>query len=214
MKANVQRPTFTEEEKLWRKGYKYIAGIDEVGRGPLAGPVVAAAVILSPGSKASWLSQVKDSKKLSPRKRNFLSDCIQKEAVAVGIGLSPPEVIDARGIIVATRLAMHAAIENLPQPPDFLLIDALSLPEIQIPQMSLIKGDNISLSIAAASIVAKVYRDNFMLKCDSLYPGYGFARNKGYATTEHLMKLRRLGCSPIHRSSFAPVREVLKRNEG
>ena len=222
-----QSPSFIEEERLWQQGYRLVAGIDEVGRGPLAGPVVAAAVILSPESRLSWLLQVRDSKRLAPRKREFLSSCIQREALAVGVGVVPPDTIDACGIVAATRLAMRLAVEKLaPEPcqglarplssqgqaPDFLLIDWITMPELDIPQRSITRGDNLSRSIAAASIVAKVCRDRLMMEYDSLYPGYGFARNKGYPTTEHLAKLRRLGCCPIHRASFAPVREVRERN--
>ena len=207
-----QQPTFTEERKLWREGHKYVAGIDEVGRGPLAGPVVAAAVVLSPKKKSSWLFQIRDSKKLTPHKREFLSTCIQREAVTVGIGAVPPEIIDAQGIVVATKLAMRYAVQGLAYPPDFLLVDGVTLPELDIPQKNIIKGDNLSLSIAAASIIAKVHRDSLMVECDGLHPGYSFARSKGYPTTEHLAKLRRLGACPIHRRSFAPVREVMKRD--
>ncbi|MCL0034389.1 ribonuclease HII [Dehalococcoidia bacterium] len=207
-----QSPSFIEEERLWQQGYRLVAGIDEVGRGPLAGPVVAAAVILSPESRLSWLHQVRDSKRLAPRKREFLSSCIQREALAVGVGVVPPDTIDACGIVAATRLAMRLAVEKLAQSPDFLLIDWITMPELDIPQRSITRGDNFSRSIAAASIVAKVYRDRLMMEYDSLYSGYGFARNKGYPTIEHLAKLRRLGCCPIHRASFAPVREVRERN--
>ncbi|MCL0070807.1 ribonuclease HII [Dehalococcoidia bacterium] len=207
-----QSPSFIEEERLWQQGYRLVAGIDEVGRGPLAGPVVAAAVILSPESRLSWLHQVRDSKRLAPRKREFLSSCIQREALAVGVGVVLPDTIDACGIVAATRLAMRLAVEKLAQSPDFLLIDWITMPELDIPQRSITRGDNFSRSIAAASIVAKVYRDRLMMEYDSLYSGYGFARNKGYPTIEHLAKLRRLGCCPIHRASFAPVREVRERN--
>ena len=201
-----QGPTFAEEEELWRQGYRSVAGIDEVGRGPLAGPVAAAAVILSPASKPDWLFQVRDSKKLSPGKRGFLSEHILKEALAVGIGVIGPETIDAHGIVAATKMAMCSAVRKLAVKADFLLIDALTLSELELPQKGIIKGDNLSLSIAAASIVAKVHRDRLMEEYDSLYPGYGFARHKGYPTTQHLASLRCLGCCPIHRASFAPVR--------
>ena len=207
-----QSPTFIEEERLWQQGYEFVAGIDEAGRGPLAGPVVAAAVILTPASRLPWLWELRDSKRLAPRKREFLSSCIQREALAVGVGVVPPETIDACGIVAATRLAMRLAVEKLAQSPDFLLIDWITMPELDIPQRSITRGDNFSRSIAAASIVAKVHRDRLMMEYDSLYSGYGFARNKGYPTIEHLAKLRRLGCCPIHRASFAPVREVRERN--
>ncbi len=207
-----QSPSFIEEERLWQQGYQLVAGIDEVGRGPLAGPVVAAAVILSPESRLPWLREVRDSKRLAPRKREFLSSCIQREALAVGVGVVPPETIDSCGIVAATRLAMRLAVEGLACSPDFLLIDWITMAELDIPQRSITRGDNLSRSIAAASIVAKVHRDRLMMEYDGLYCGYGFARNKGYPTTEHLAKLRRLGCCPIHRASFAPVREVRERN--
>lgn len=201
-----QAPTFIEEERLRAQGYQLIAGIDEVGRGPLSGPVMAAAVILSLEDRPSWLHLIRDSKRLTPLKREFLFDCIQQDAAAFGVGVVSPEVIDERGIIAATRLAMRSAVEQLSSPPDFLLIDAISLPNLDLPQKSIIRGDNLSLSIAAASIVAKVTRDRLMVELDSLFPGYGLARNKGYATPEHLARLRHLGPCPIHRKTFTPVR--------
>ncbi len=202
------RPSFEEEKRLWQQGYRLVAGVDEVGRGPLAGPVVAAAVILPPWGQASWLSEVNDSKRLASRKRETLAEFIQGEALAVGLGVVPPEVIDASGIVPATRLAMCQAIENLHLRPDFLLIDALELPEAGVPYKSIIKGDGLSLSIACASITAKVYRDKLMQELDACYPGYGFARNKGYATPEHLAALKRLKPCPIHRRSFMPVAQA------
>lgn len=205
-------PTFIEEKSLWSRGYKLVAGIDEVGRGPLAGPVVAGAVILSSGNDSSWLSQVQDSKKLSQKKREFLADCIHREAIAVGIGMATHEEIDLHGIVGATRRAMCDAVAQLSRHPDSLLIDAVTLPELKIPQKSIIKGDSLSLSIAAASIVAKVYRDRLMMEYDVLYPGFGFARNMGYPTKEHMENLVRIGCCPIHRSSFAPVRRILNNH--
>ena len=205
-------PDFSEELRLRESGYRLVAGIDEVGRGPLAGPVVAAAVILSTETDLPWLLQVRDSKKLTPRKREFLSTYIHMEAVAVGIGAVQPEAIDVQGIGKATRMAMCSAVAGLAHAPDYLLIDAVALPETEIPQKSIIRGDNLSLSIAAASIVAKVYRDRLMMEYEDIYPGYGFGRHKGYPTKEHLAELRRLGCCPIHRHSFAPVREVWERD--
>lgn len=206
------RPTLIREQMLWRQGYRLIAGIDEVGRGPLAGPVVAAAVILPLDSDAPWLLQVRDSKRLSPRKREFLSESIREAAVAISIGAVSPETIDEKGIVASTRLAMRYAVEQLPQTPDFLLIDAITLPELAIPQEGIIRGDALSLSIAAASIIAKVARDRLMIEFDSRYPGYGFSRNKGYATREHLSNLRLLGPCPIHRMSFRPLHELLERD--
>ncbi len=207
-------PTFIEEERLWSKGYKLVAGIDEVGRGPLAGPVVAGAVILSSENDSSWLSQVRDSKKVAPKKRQFLSDCIHREAAAVGIGMATHEEIDLYGIVGATRRAMCNAVAHLSCHPDSLLIDAVTLPELEIPQKSIIRGDSLCLSIAAASIVAKVYRDRLMMEYDVLYPGFGFARNMGYPTREHMENLGRIGCCPIHRSSFGPVRRILEKHGG
>jgi ribonuclease HII len=202
----AQRPTFIEERRLAEQGYRFIAGIDEVGRGPLAGPVMAAAVILPLELDASWLPLVRDSKKLTPKRREFLFPLIEKGAIAIGVGYVPPEVIDAQGIMKATRMAMCSAVEHLPYLPDFLLIDFVALPELALPQKSIVKGDNLSLSIACASIIAKVTRDRLMVALDELYPEYGFARHKGYATREHLSNLRRLGACPIHRKCFAPVR--------
>lgn len=202
-------PTFIEEEKLRAEGYHLIAGVDEAGRGPLAGPVVAAAVVLHASSCPSWLRSVRDSKQLTPAKRELLFRYIREEAVAVGVGSVKSEVIDEKGIVAATRLAMCLAVERLSSFPDFVLIDAMSLPALDVPQRGIVKGDNISLTIAAASIVAKVVRDRLMVKMDGFHPHYGLARNKGYGTPEHLEALQRFGPCPLHRRSFAPVRELL-----
>lgn len=199
------RPTFIEEKTLAEQGCCFIAGIDEVGRGPLAGPVVAAAVILPLDLEAQWLSLVRDSKQLTPHKREFLFPLIEEAAVAVGIGHVSPDAIDAQGIIKATRIAMCSAVEHLTQPPDFLLIDFVALPELALPQRSIVKGDSRSLSIACASIIAKVTRDRIMVALDELYPEYAFARHKGYATREHLLNLKRFGACPIHRKCFNSV---------
>jgi len=201
----VQRPTFIEEKKLAEQGYRFIAGIDEVGRGPLAGPVVAAAVILPPDLDAPWLPLVRDSKQLTAQRRELLSALIEEVAISIGVGLSPPEVIDAHGIMKATRMAMRSAVDLLSPSPDFLLIDYLTLPELTLPQRGIVKGDSRSLSIACASIIAKVTRDRLMVALDELYPEYGFASHKGYATREHLSSLRRLGACPIHRKCFTSV---------
>ncbi len=208
----TEMPTFAEEELLWQKGFTYIAGIDEVGRGPLAGPVVAAAVILTPQGNFPWLEQVQDSKKLSAGKREFLASHIREEALAFGIGVISHGQIDSLGIVGATRLAMRIAVEQLNITPNALLIDAVKLPEIPIHQKSMFKGDCISRSIAAASIVAKVHRDALMKDYDVLYPEYGFGRNMGYGTKEHMNKLDEIGCCPIHRISFAPVRKAMEKN--
>lgn len=205
-----QRPTFIEEKKLVEQGYRYIAGVDEVGRGPLAGPTVAAAVILPHDIEASWLHLVRDSKKLTPKSRESLFPLIEEAAIAIGIGYSPPDVIDSQGIVKAVRMAMCSAIDNLSPPPDFLLIDFLALYELAIPQKSIVKGDGLSVSIACASIIAKVTRDRIMIALDELYPNYGFARHKGYMTREHTESLRRFGACPAHRKSFAPVRGLIQ----
>ncbi len=171
----------------------------------MAGPVMAGAVILPIGLNAPWIAEVNDSKLLSPRVRRALSDRIWAEALAVGIGFASTDEIDRVGIVPATRLAMGRAIRRLKVSPDCLLIDALRLPEVDLPQESMVRGDSISISIAAASIVAKVARDRLMVKMDSRYPGFGFCRNKGYGTPEHLKALGHLGPCPIHRLTFAPV---------
>lgn len=201
----TSRPSFAEERGLNVQGYRFIAGIDEVGRGPLAGPVVAAAVILPPDLDAPWLDLVRDSKKLTAKRRESLFPLILGVALGVGVGLALPEDIDAMGIMGATRVAMRSAVGLLPRPPDFLLIDHVGLPGLSIPQKSITRGDSLSLSIACASIVAKVSRDRIMVAMDESYPGYGFARNKGYATREHLEGLRCLGACPTHRKCFARV---------
>ena len=204
-------PTFEEEQRLHQQGYRFVAGIDEVGRGAIAGPVAAAAIILPMGisSNSSWLSRVRDSKQLSPASREALSPRIQEIAIASGVGLVSPEDIDVLGIVEATRRAMRRAVEQLPNHPDFLLIDAVSLPEVVTPQKALIHGDQLSLSIACASIVAKVTRDHIMEELDGTYPGYGFARHKGYGTQKHISSLQKLGPSRVHRLSFAPVRAAI-----
>jgi ribonuclease HII len=202
------RPTFAEEQRLEAQGYRLIAGVDEVGRGALAGPVVAAAVILPPGLDTPWLGKVNDSKLVCPETRQVLFHHIHEAAIAIGIGTISHEVIDARGIATATRLAMKLAIEMLSPPADSLLIDYLSLPEIKLPQRPVVNGDSLCCSIACASIIAKVARDRLMTELDQVYPGYGLAHHKGYGTRQHLDCLRRLGPSPIHRTSFQPVKEA------
>ncbi|MDP2730808.1 MAG: ribonuclease HII [Dehalococcoidales bacterium] len=199
-------PSFAEEKMLAALGYRYIAGIDEVGRGALAGPVLAAAVILPGNIDLPWLSQVKDSKMLTPTRRLLLFHHIHETAVAVGVGLASPEFIDTQGIVRATRLAMKLAIEQLSPSPETLLIDYLILPEVKLPQKGIIDGDSTCLSIACASIIAKVTRDHLMMALDKVYPGYSLANHKGYGTREHLACLQQMGPSPIHRRSFRPVK--------
>ena len=202
-------PTFTLEAALWRQGFRLVAGVDEVGRGPLAGPVAAGAVVLPPRLRFDWLDYVRDSKELAPSTREELAACIWRDALAVGIGLVSPATIDEIGIVQATRRAMLAAIAQLACTPEYLIIDFLRLPDLALPQKGIVDGDALSLSIACASIVAKVSRDLLMVESDGRFAGYGFARNKGYATREHLAGLGRLGPCPIHRQSYAPVREAL-----
>lgn len=203
-------PSFGEEKILESQGYRYIAGVDEAGRGALAGPVVAAAVILPSNQKLPFISQVRDSKKLTPLKREYLFHHIHESAVAVGIGMSDLDVIDTSGIVPATRLAMKSAIEQLSPPADFMLVDYMKLPEIDLPQKGITHGDDLSYSIACASIIAKVSRDWLMMKLDEEYSGYGLANHKGYGTKEHVECLRRLGPCTIHRKTFSPVREMIR----
>lgn len=207
-------PSFTEEALFEAQGYQRIAGIDEVGRGALAGPVVAAAVILPRHIDAPWLDEVKDSKQLSPIKRELLFHRIHEVAVSIGIGLIPHDLVDAKGIIGATRLAMRLAIDQLSPPPQSLLIDYLRLPEVRLPQKGITNGDNLCFSIACASIIAKVTRDQLMVAFDRAYPGYGLAQHKGYGTKQHFACLFRLGPCPIHRRSFRPIREIMLRGRG
>ncbi len=176
-----------------------IAGIDEVGRGPLAGPVCACALILPTDHPVLYLN---DSKKLTAKKRDELYDVLKREAVSIGIGYESPEIIDEINILQATYSAMRSALAALSPGPDFLLIDAVSIPGVSVPSRSIVHGDALSVSIAAASIVAKVSRDRLMEEYDRLYPEYGFARNKGYGTAEHMAALRKYGPCPIHRKSF------------
>jgi ribonuclease HII len=208
-RALSQFPNLDEEDKLKSQGYELIAGIDEVGRGALAGPVVASAVILPHPAKLSWFGLVRDSKELNYRKRESLFDLINKEAIAVGIGIVPPQVIDSINILKATRLAMMQAVEKLSTKPSFLIIDRLGLSQCPIPQRGITRGDKTCLSIACASIIAKVTRDRIMEELDIMYPGYGFAQHKGYGTGRHISCLRELGPSPVHRLYFAPVRNAI-----
>lgn len=197
------------EQELWQAGYRLVAGLDEVGRGALAGPVVAAAVVLPSchNDLCDVLSQVRDSKVLTPRQRAELFPLIYTTSLGVGIGIASAHFIDCWGIVPAVRQAMCMAVRNLPFAPDYLLIDAVRLPEVGITQESLIKGDARILSIAAASIVAKVFRDRLMVALDGYHPGYGFAAHKGYGTAAHLAALERLGPCPAHRRSFAPLQK-------
>lgn len=203
-------PSFAEEEILWQRGFQLVAGIDEVGRGPLAGPVVAAAVVFSPYYDKPWMEHLRDSKILTAARRIFLADSITRDCLACGIGVVHHDQVDTMNILEATKMAMRKALQQIIITPDALLIDALTIPGISTYQKSIIKGDAISRSIAAASIVAKVHRDKMMAEYDLQYPGYGFSRNVGYGTREHMEALNRIGCCPIHRTTFAPVRKALE----
>ena len=192
------------EKELYAQGIDLIAGVDEVGRGPLAGPVVAAAVILP---KACKIPGLNDSKKIPKSKHKEIYEAVLQNAVAIGIGIKDNQVIDQVNIYEATKLAMMEAIGQLEPQPQHLLIDAMKL-DLPISQTSIIKGDANSLSIAAASIVAKVTRDQMMEEFDKEYPGYDFAQNAGYGTAKHLAGLDKLGVTPIHRRSFEPVKSM------
>lgn len=197
-------PTCTNrfEKEITREGYSRIAGVDEVGRGALCGPVLAAAVVLDPQRIPEGID---DSKKLSSAQREVLFQQIVATALAVGVGRVEPEIIDRENILQATLRAMGYAVTELRPPADFLLIDAVRLPSLNLPQRSIIKGDAQSVSIAAASIVAKVTRDRIMVELDRCFPEYFLEKNKGYGTQAHLESLRRYGPSPIHRKTFRPV---------
>ncbi len=200
-------PTLNAEIAAWRRGYRLVAGVDEVGCGPLAGPVVAAAVVLNPSSPAPWWSDLRDSKMLLEPDRDRLAAAI-RGACAYGIGSASHEYIDEHGLTAARKRAMRLAIEALPHRPDVLLIDAVRLPEYR--HRALVHGDALVASIAAASIVAKVARDAMMVAYHPQYPHYAFDQNRGYATPEHKRALDEHGPCPIHRRLFAPVRASLE----
>ena len=188
-----------------QNGYKQIAGVDEAGRGALAGPVIAAAVILPPGCSIKGL---RDSKQLSPRQRAYLFDEIHNVAVSIGIGSADHQVIDRLNILEATLVAMREAVEKLTPSPDYLLVDGLDLPEAGIVGEAIPKGDRQSYSIAAASIIAKVTRDRLMVELDPIYPNYGFSQHKGYPTTQHRQAISQFGASNIHRCTFKLLRNA------
>lgn len=203
-------PTEEFEQEARRCGYRHIAGVDEAGRGPLAGPVVAAAVILPVRCRLAGLD---DSKQLSEAERERLYSAILGKAVGVGIGSADAGEIDSLNILEAARLAMRRAIENLAPSPDYLLIDAVTLPAVLLPARPVIKGDALSMSIAAASIIAKVTRDHLMAAYHEIFPQYNFNSHKGYGTAEHLQRLARYGPCAIHRRTFTPVREAINSTE-
>jgi ribonuclease HII len=193
------------ERVLWRTGVRHIAGVDEVGMGPLAGPVVAAAVVFPPHTE---LPGIDDSKRLEPEEREAAERAIRGAALGIGIGVAAVAEIDRLNIYQAGLLAMRRAVESLPLPPQHVLVDARSIPGVDVPQNSFNKGDGINFSIAAASIVAKTYRDRLMDELAQAHPGYGFERHKGYSTPEHQQAIRRLGPCAAHRRSFTYIREL------
>jgi ribonuclease HII len=194
------------EKKVEERGFSFIAGVDEAGRGPLAGPVVSAAVILPSGFHAPGLN---DSKQLTPKKRENFYEKIYAGAIAVGIGIVDVDEIDHINILQAALLSMTIAVENLQTPPDFLLIDGNFITKAKYPQQAIIKGDTMSMSIAAASVMAKVTRDRIMRNYHLIYPVYGFNRHKGYPTLEHREAIKAHGCCAIHRKTFKGVKEYL-----
>jgi ribonuclease HII len=201
-------PNLRYERKLWRDGLLAVAGLDEAGVGPIAGPVVAAAVIFQP---EIFIQGVNDSKQLKPDEREAYFTKIHERAVAVGVGIASQGEIDELNIFWATMVASRRAILSLLQKPDHVLVDGRLIPDLKLPQTRIVGGDRKSFCIAAASIIAKVTRDRMMIEYDAQFPDYGFARHKGYCTREHFEVLERLGPSPLHRRSFAPVWEAAQR---
>ncbi len=200
---------FKYEKELRKNGIKLIAGVDEVGRGPLVGPVVTACVILPDNFNLEGLT---DSKKLTEKKRDFYYDEIMKQAISVGVGIVSNEEIDKINIYEATKVAMKQAIDNCDVRPEHVLIDAMKL-DLDIPSTSIIKGDLLSISISAASVIAKVTRDRMMYELDEKYPMYDFKSNKGYPTKKHMEAIKEYGIIPEHRKSYGPVKEYLERKE-
>ncbi len=209
-----QPPDLHFEISSWQSGLERLAGLDEAGRGAWAGPVSAGAVILpAEAGLTATLAGVRDSKQMTPAERTRWAAIIKETAASWGVGMASPEEVDQLGIVPATRLAMRRALEQLAAPPEALLIDALRLPEIDLPQNAILHGDALCLSIAAASVLAKTARDALMAAMETAYPDYGFARHKGYGTSFHRAALERLGPCQIHRQSFAPVRKYLAAGE-
>jgi ribonuclease HII len=209
-KADSSLPNFREEQALLSSGYRRIAGLDEAGRGALAGPVVAAAVVLPAEPDFPWVPMVRDSKLLQAKVRQRIFDAMSECRIEMGVGVVEPDVIDAVNILNATMKAMKLALAELAEPPGYLLIDAVRLRNVPVPQKAIIRGDRTVLSIACASVVAKVTRDRIMLELDERYPGYEFGRHKGYGTRIHLECLRRYGASRIHRMTYSPLRDLAR----
>jgi ribonuclease HII len=209
------RPDLSHESPLWAVGVQRVAGVDEAGRGAWAGPVAAGAVVFPPDENlCALLPGVRDSKQMAACEREMWAGIIRQAALDWGIGFASRVEIDALGIVPATRLAMQRALEKLASPPQHLLVDFLPLPEIPIPQTPLVKGDARSLSIAAASVLAKTARDAWMSGLDTLYPGYGFASHKGYGTPGHRLVLSRLGCCDEHRRTYEPIAHLADTPDG
>lgn len=198
-----RRPDFAFERSLWNGGFRFVAGIDEAGRGALAGPVAVGAVVFPAGMSELALEGVDDSKALTPRRREHFAEVVKSLALAWAVGYSLPAEIDSLGIVWAVYLAARRALAFLGVAPDYLLLDYFTLPECELPQTALVKGDGRALSIAAASILAKVHRDELMRSYDGAFPAYGFGRHKGYGTAFHRAAVKELGLSAIHRRSFA-----------
>lgn len=205
-------PNLDIEQDVRSVQYKYIAGVDEVGRGPLAGPVVSAAVVLPDDlvGDEDWLSVINDSKKLSESKRQMAYEIISREAVSVAVGITNASTIDSVGILPATISSMFTALRGLEVSPDFVLFDFIPMKNCEYPYRTVVKGDTKSYSISAASIIAKVTRDELMKEADEQYPGYGFSGHKGYGTAKHLDAIKRLGPCEIHRRSFAPIKNYVR----
>ncbi len=205
-------PDLSQESALWSAGVQFIGGIDEAGRGAWAGPVFAAVVVLPPEARMTHvLSGVRDSKQMTPAQRERWASIIKEACLAWGVGCASHQEIDAIGILPATRLAAQRAVECLARPPQHLLLDYLRLPAVHLPQTPLVKGDARCLSIAAASVLAKTARDARLREAEGEYPGYGFARHKGYGTQAHRAALERLGPCSFHRFSYAPVRAAVEQ---
>jgi len=202
----MPNPTFKEERSLMDAGYSRIAGVDEVGAGCLAGPVFAGAVVLPTDSR---IALIRDSKLLSDAQRRRVVEQIKDKAVAWAIGIASPQEVDAVNVRQACALAMRRSVEALGAPPEYVLVDGYGVPGFPCPHKSIVKGDRLVKSIAAASIIAKVARDAFMTDMDAMFPGYGFAEHKGYGTVTHRAALTRLGPCPLHRRSYEPVRAVI-----
>jgi len=205
-----ERPTLKYEHELWEKGFRIVAGLDEAGRGAWAGPVFAAAVVLPTDDRVlSLLSGVRDSKRMTANQRSRWKDCIQSASVAWKVSSASAAEIDDIGIVPATCLAMQRALDELTYEPTYLLVDYIQIRDCTCPQLSLPKGDCRSLSIAAASVLAKTARDAYMVALEERYPGYGFARHKGYGTRQHRSALDKFGPCSIHRFTFRPIKKAL-----